>query len=182
MFARSQILAYVQSSETFRDKADARIGAANVLETLKSMTIRVRFRDQPTAELTLEFSKPVPDTTAWGKDLFAEVLSDTGAWISDIRELGGPAGRPPRDSRRTPLLSGLRQMFSLVEFPTEVPSEYQPDAKLSPEEEKRRMAKASLARFRACDKLVEDLKKDNKAKTRWAGENAAVVRSVCPAD
>lgn len=172
MFARSQILAYVQSSETFRDKADVRIGAANVLESLKSLTIRVRFRDQPTAELTLEFSKSVPDTTAWGKDLFEEVLSDTGAWISDIENW-----QARREDNRVILegplsLSGLRQMFSLVEFPTEVPTEYQPDAKLSPEEEKRRMAKASLARFRACDKLVEDLKKDNKAKTQRPGENA----------
>lgn len=172
MFSRSQIRGGIESSDTFRDRRDQRETAIGVLSTLEGLTVRVQLRKMPRAELTVDFSQPIPDMSAWSKDLLKEILMDTGAWLDDIdawevrqegRKLiiGGPIS-----------LSGLRQLFSLLDFPTEVPAEFRPGAKLSPEKERQLAAKASLSRFRACEKLVSDLKKDNRARTSRIGESA----------
>jgi len=172
MFSGSQTLGFIQDCDTFRNKAEQRLGAVHVLDTLRGLTIRVSFRKEARAELCVDFLQPIPDLAPWGKDLLKEVLVGTGAWIDDVDTWDVRQEEKRFILEGTISLSGLRQMFSLVNFPTEVPVEYQPGAKLSPEKEKAAMAKASLARFRACEKLVADLKKDDRARTSRIGESA----------
>lgn len=172
MFSGSQIVGYVHDCETFRDRKDQRSSAITILETLKTLMVRVRFGSDVRAELVLTFSQDIPDIAPWAASLVREVLSDTGAWISDAENWTAR-----QEDRRLVLegplsLSGLRTLFSLVDSPTDVPTAYQPGAVKTPEEQRKLAAKASLTRFRACDKLVEDLKKDDRARTARVGESA----------
>jgi hypothetical protein len=172
MFSGSQVVRYVHDCETFQKRRDVRGSAITILETLQTLMVRIQIGTGARAQVSVTFSQDIPDITAWGGELFREVLSDAGAWIDDAQ-----SWEVRQDGRSLLLegdlsLTGLRTIFTLVEFPTEVPTEYKPGAVLSPEEEKQRMAKASLTRFRACDKLVQDLKKDDRARAPRMGENA----------
>jgi len=172
MFTQSQILSRLSNSKTFRTPPIDTALAASFLASIEGFTLRISFNDDAKAVLTVDFSQETLDMKTWGKDLLLEILSNNGAYIADVESwtfsqtknkliLEGPITAP-----------GLRQVFSLLEFPTEVPSEYQPGAQLTSEQEQQRTSTATLTRFRATEKLVADLRSDDRARTGRIGESA----------
>ena len=172
MQSKSQILNYLKNCETFRKPPSDILQAADVISSIRGLSLLVSFRSSAEAQLSIEFSQAVPDISLWGKELLIEILRDKGAYVEDVNSwtfsqsgktimLEGPV---------TPM--GLHQIFSLLDFPTEVPSQYQPGATVTPEQERQRTVKATLTRFRATEKLIADLRKDDRARTARIGESA----------
>lgn len=164
LFSKSKIFLYLKDSKTFKDRPVDINQAANLVASVDGLTLRLAFGKTVRGELTVHFNGPSDGVSEWCQALLLEVLDDTGASIEELDGWQFNVGK--QDFRLTGDLSltGLRRVLSLLDFPTRIPREAGPSADLTPEELKRRTAKASLERFRATQKLYEDLR--NPSKTR----------------
>ena len=172
MFAISQIRSRLEYSETFKNPPIDVGVASSFLASIQGLTLQIAFRQDAQATLTVNFSQEPPDMSKWGKELVVEILSENGVYFDDVANWTFSQG-PKKIVLEGPIsVAGIRQVLSLVNFPTEVPSEYQPGAVLTSEQEFQRTAKATLTRFRATEKLVADLRKDDRARTGRIGESA----------
>ncbi|RLS38385.1 MAG: hypothetical protein DWH81_10030 [Planctomycetota bacterium] len=172
MFSQSQIRSRLAGSETFRNPPIDVGVAASFLASIKGLVLQLAFRKDAQATLTVDFSQEPPEMSKWGKELIIEILSNNGAYFEDIDNWTFTQGKNKIVLEGPISISGIRQVLSLIDFPTEVPSQYQPGAVLTSEQEQQRTAKATLTRFRATQKLVADLRKDDRARTGRIGESA----------
>lgn len=172
MFAISQIRSRLGYSETFKNPPIDVGVAASFLASIQGLTLQIAFRQDAQATLTVNFSQEPPDMSKWGKELVVEILSENGAYFEDVANWTFSQGPKTMVLEGPISVVGIRQVLSLIDFPTEVPTEYLPGAVLTSEQEQQRMAKATLTRFRATEKLVADLRKDNRARTGRIGESA----------
>lgn len=171
LFPKSQIMHYLNDTRLLHDRASDALTTTKLLSSIRGLVLRLKFRDTVTGELRIEFHEPVEGVSPWARELFEEMLDDAGAAVDDFadwsfdhdeRSLVFEGKLSPR---------GLRQLFSLINFPTEVPPENAPNAKLTPEQEQRRTAQASLDRFRATQKLLDDLRSPVNTRNLSTGEN-----------
>ena len=172
MFSANQLQGRLSNSDTFKASPELVSNAAMFLSSARGMTLKVAFRDTATATLTVDFSQKTPDALPWGKSLLSEALTNNGAYFSDIDGWNFTQHEKSIALEGPISAAGIRQVMSLLDFPTEVPAEYQPGAVLTSEQQHQLTAKASLARFRATEGLLADLRKDDRARTSRLGESA----------
>lgn len=172
MFSSSQLQSRLSSIDTFKSTPEIVPNAAMFLSSVRGLTLKIAFHDAATATLTVDFSQKTPEMNSWGKSLLIEALSNNGAYIADIDGWNFTQQEKSVTLEGPISAAGIRQVMSLLDFPTEVPSEHQPGAVLTSEQQKQLTAKASLARFRATEGLLADLRKDDRARTSRLGESA----------
>lgn len=172
LFAPNLILRYVQDSRTLGKQAAESQRAWKILRTLRGATLKLRFRESVEGELTLDFSGPLQNVSAWVRDLFLEILNDAGAAIDDLESWSFELKEHRIVAKGTLSMSGLRKVFSLINLPTAIPRELDPRTELTPEQELARTKKASLQRFRATQQLLKDLRDPKETRSFGTGEQA----------
>lgn len=172
MFAPNVIQRFVLDSKTLGKQSAEALRAVKILRTLQGLTLRLKFHEQVEGELTIDFQAPVGDVSIWARDLFFEILAESGARLEDLDDWSFAAHDRQIVFKGALSMSGLRKVFTLIDLPTAIPHELDPRAELTEEQKLARSKQATLRRFRATEQLLGDLRGSKQSKSFGPGEQA----------
>lgn len=163
------IRAKLAASETLAAKKVDVDAAAKALATLRGVALDISVSDAAAGRLRVHFNGDATPLAPIALPLVLEILSDIGAYVSDIESWKATA-EPQRITFDGPLsTAGMRRVLALVDSPTSaiLTSDNQQASQAS---QSNAQAQATQQYYRSLMSVVEDLRAEGK-KSKTLGQN-----------
>jgi hypothetical protein len=166
----------VRESDILKDKDVSPMVVAQILSSLKGVTVTIDLESQPRTEARIEFGDNIRAIKPFAKDLVLSAMSRIGIPMEDSQKWKFTVDNDSITMRGILSEKGLRLLSSFLELPTSKFSTLAKESQ-SKEDPHKLTVEASLRYFHTFEKLIDDLKGglNTDAKIAWYEKTARKI-------